>query len=59
MAFIALLVSFVCFLVASLLGFEVFSGEHWEGWTAAGLLFLVVAQLVGAGLPGIVVRREG
>lgn len=56
MAFVAWLIAFVCFLVAALLGFGVFSGSHYYGWLALGLVFVAVAFLVGA-FPAVSLRR--
>lgn len=41
-----LLVAAALFLVAALLGFDVFHGGHVLGWLGAGLLATVAAQLV-------------
>lgn len=56
MGLVALLCALVCFVIAALLGFDVFSGSHWAGWLSLGLVFVVVAEFVG---PAVAFVRRG
>lgn len=47
MGAVLLLAAVVCFVIAALLGFGVFSGAHLLGWLALGLVFLAAHFLVG------------
>ena len=54
-----LIASAICFTIAILLATAVFTGSSYNAWVAGGLLAFVLAQLVGAGLPAIAIRRDG
>lgn len=47
MGAVLLAISVVCAAVASLLGFGVFEGSHWQGWISLAVLFGFAAGLVG------------
>jgi len=46
MNLLVLVLAILCFAVATLLGFGVFSGEHILGWLALGLAFFAASFLV-------------
>jgi hypothetical protein len=55
MGLIFILIGVICEVIATLLGFSVFTGAHYFGWLALGLVFFMAASLVG---PVVALRRD-